>query len=446
MSDAIESLRQAVELSPENVPLRRHLAELLTQAGRHAEAEAELRAALSHAPSDVAIMLPLARAFHSQGKRSEAAILLEQAAKASRTAEQSRTLATLLADVGETDAALAVYRELVDADPDAADDELAARVGHETFEEERPERVAVSRFDDAEPDDFDAVEMTRPEISFGDVGGMDGLKEQVRMKVIYPIANAELFAQYGKAVGGGILMYGPPGCGKTHLARATAGEIDAGFLSVGIEDVLDMWQGNSEQKLHQLFDQARRNAPCVLFFDEVDALGARRSDLKNSAGRTLVNQFLTELDGVTSSNDGVLILAATNSPWTLDVAFRRPGRFDEILFVPPPDRAARIEILRVMLAGKPVDDVDLAAVAAKTVEFTGADLKTVIDRTIEQKLEAAMKTGRPEPIRTADLTKAAKKHKPTCREWLATARNHALYSNESGQYDDVLEYLKAKKD
>src|SRR5690606_20002509 len=125
-------------------------------------------------------------------------------------------------------------------------------------------------------DYHDSIE--RPTIGFADVGGMDALKEEIRLKIIYPLEHRELYEAYGKSIGGGILMYGPPGCGKTHLARATAGEIKAGFIAVGISEVLDMWIGSSERNLHQLFQEARDNKPCVLFFDEVDALGARRSD------------------------------------------------------------------------------------------------------------------------------------------------------------------------
>jgi len=205
---------------------------------------------------------------------------------------------------------------------------------------------------------------------------MEGLKDEIRIKIIHPLAHPELYKAYGKTVGGGILMYGPPGCGKTHLARATAGEIHAGFLAVGINDVLDMWLGNSERNLHQVFQQARREAPCVLFFDEVDALAASRADLRASAGRQLVNQFLSELDGVQTTNEGVLILAATNAPWHLDAAFRRPGRFDRILFVPPPDLPARASILRLLSRGKPVQDIDFDHLAKKTDGFSGADLKT----------------------------------------------------------------------
>jgi len=206
--------------------------------------------------------------------------------------------------------------------------------------------------------------------------------------------------------------------------------------------VLDMWIGNSERNLHALFEQARRNKPCVLFFDEVDALGASRSDMRNSGGRHLINQFLAEMDGVEASNEGLLILAATNAPWHVDSAFRRPGRFDRILFVPPPDAEARGSILRVMCRGKPVETIDYEQLAKKTEGFSGADLKAVLDQAIEAKLREAMKHGVPKPLSTKDLLAAAKGLKPTTREWFATARNYALYSNQGGVYDDILKYLK----
>jgi SpoVK/Ycf46/Vps4 family AAA+-type ATPase len=288
---------------------------------------------------------------------------------------------------------------------------------------------------------FDKI-AERPQIGFADVGGMEPLKEEIRLKIIYPLAHAEMYRAYGKPIGGGILMYGPPGCGKTHLARATAGEIKAEFLSVGINDVLDMWMGNSERNLHELFERARRTQPCVIFFDEIDALGASRTDMRQSAGRQLINQFLAELDGVQSSNDGVLVLGATNAPWHLDTAFRRPGRFDRIVFVPPPDAEARAGILRVLCRGKPLADVDYDLVARKTDGFSGADLKATLDLAIEEILRAAMRGGAPRPLSTKDLTTAAKSVRPSTAEWFATARNYALYSNQGGIYDDILKHLK----
>ncbi|MBC6952104.1 ATP-binding protein, partial [candidate division KSB1 bacterium] len=284
--------------------------------------------------------------------------------------------------------------------------------------------------------------LERPTIAFKDVGGMDKLKDEIRMKIIFPLTQPDLYRAYGKTVGGGILMYGPPGCGKTYLARATAGEVDANFLAVGINDVLDMWIGQSEANLHEIFEHARTHAPCVLFFDEVDALGASRSDMRKSAGRQLINQFLAELDGVKTSNEGVLILAATNAPWHLDSAFRRPGRFDRILFVPPPDVAARAAIFKILLHGKPMEEIDYMQLAKKTENFSGADLKAVVDIAVEGKLREAMQKGMPAPLTAKGLLAAMASLKPTTKEWFATARNYALYSNQGGIYDDILGYLK----
>ena len=198
----------------------------------------------------------------------------------------------------------------------------------------------------------------KTDFKFTDVGGMEDVKEDIRMKIIHPLKNPELFATYGKKAGGGVLIYGPPGCGKTLLSQATAGEIKANFFAIGLHQVLDMYIGESEQRLHKIFELARRCAPSVLFFDEIDALAADRRDLRGSAGRTLINQFLAELDGAQNINDGVLILGATNAPWHLDGAFLRPGRFDRLIFVPPPDQEARQEIIKIQSKEKPVADID----------------------------------------------------------------------------------------
>jgi transitional endoplasmic reticulum ATPase len=164
-----------------------------------------------------------------------------------------------------------------------------------------------------------------------------------------------------------------------------------------------------------------------------------------SGGRQIINQFLSELDGVASSNEGVLVLAATNAPWHLDPAFRRPGRFDRILFVPPPDQDARASILRLLLKGKPVGEIDFDALAKKSDGFSGADLKAVIDVAVEAKLRDAMKAGSLQPLTGRDLMESIKRHKPTVRDWFQTARNHALYANQSGLYDDILAYMKISK-
>ena len=203
--------------------------------------------------------------------------------------------------------------------------------------------------------------------------------------------------------------------------------------------------GNSEKNLHEIFQAARQNTPCVLFFDEVDALGASRSDMRRAEGRFLINQFLDELDGIKYSNEGVLVLGATNSPWYLDPAFRRPGRFDRVIFVQPPDLAARVKILELQLEGKPVEKLNLEAIAKQTEGYSGADLKAVVDIAVEAKIPESIKQNKVIPIATSDLKNAVSRHKATTKEWFSTAKNYALYSNEGGLYDDILTYLKIKK-
>jgi len=444
-ADPFAGLRDAVRISPQNIPLRQHLADSLAGAGRFEEAETEFKAALAVAPANVDLKLGLARVFFSQGKHSHALVIVEDLLAGSQKPARAYLLhAKLLMQAGDVPGAVRAYRWGVEADPSLVDVELAARLGIDASPEtsEVVDGRLRNTWDEGPVTADTPVE--RPKITFADVGGMETVKEEVRMKIIHPLTHAELYKAYGKAIGGGLLLYGPPGCGKTYLARATAGEIKAGFIAVGINDVLDMWIGNSERNLHELFGQARRHRPCVLFFDEVDALGASRTDMRQNAGRMLINQFLAEMDGVKESNEGVLILGATNAPWHLDSAFRRPGRFDRILFVPPPDAPARAEILRLQCAGKPQTDVDFDQLGKKTEGFSGADLKAVVDLAIEDKLREAMKAGLPAPLNTKDLLNAAKKQKPTTKEWFATARNYALYSNQGGTYDDILDYLKLR--
>jgi transitional endoplasmic reticulum ATPase len=446
--DALSALREALKLSPDNVPLRLHLADTLLGSGRAEEAEREYKQGLSLAPGDVRFKLGLAGAFAQQSKNSAALVIVEELVKQSSPPARAHLLySRLLFRAADVERAVWHYKRAVEIDPAANDPELANQLGIRTGGASGGNRAdvvdgKVRAAWEAPEDEDEEGEIERPKVTFKDVGGMETLKDEIRMKIIHPLTHADLYKAYGKSVGGGILMYGPPGCGKTHLARATAGEIKASFVAIGINDVLEMWIGRSEQNLHAVFEQARRNTPCVLFFDEVDALAASRADMRTAGGRHVINQFLAEMDGVKSSNEGVLILAATNAPWHVDPAFRRPGRFDRILFVPPPDGPARAAILGILARGKPMQDIDFDLVARKTDGFSGADLKAVIDLAVEHKLREAMKDGIPKPLTTKDLTTSAGQVKPSIKEWFATARNYALYSNQGGTYDDILKYLK----
>ena len=441
---SIEALRQALRVSPENLPLRVHLAEVLAQAQRWSEAEVELREALRIDPEEEEARVELARVLHRQKRSSEALFLLRQLGSPSdRVRGRSHRLAAdVLLELGQVERARDEYLKAVEADPSLEDEAFAEQIEPDEDDDlpgRGPGRIPL-RHDD-EPATV-RIEPETPTISFADVGGLETLKEEIRLKIIHPMKHPELFAAYGKQVGGGVLLYGPPGCGKTFLARATAGEVRSPFLAVGIHDVLDMWLGQSERNLHGIFEQARGKKPCVLFFDEVDALGAKRTDLRTSSVRQIINQFLAELDGIRGSNSGVLILAATNAPWHLDSALRRPGRFDRVIFVPPPDFPGRAEILRLLLRGKPAERIDFEHLAKKTAEFSGADLQAVVDRAVEAKLMEAMRSGVPHPLTNKDLLEAASRVRPSTAEWFATARNYVLYANQEGLYDDVRRYLK----
>jgi AAA+ superfamily predicted ATPase len=439
---SIEGLREALRVSPDNVPLRTHLAKTLAGHGRFDEAEHEFREALALAPEDMKIKIELANVYHLQAKSSQALVIAEDVCRRQDAPATAFVLyARLLLVEGDIRAAVAQYKQALELDPDAGDELLGRELGVGAgLDAGEVVEGRVRETWQGVPEQFD-TDVERPTITFEDVGGMGSVKEEIAMKILYPLRHPEMYEKYGKQVGGGILMYGPPGCGKTYLARATAGEMGAGFIAVGISDVLDMWTGQSERNLNQLFEQARYNRPCVLFFDEVDALGGRRSDMGTGSARQLINQFLSEMDGVQHSNEGILILAATNAPWHVDPAFRRPGRFDRVLFVAPPDDDARAEILRLQLQDRPQETIDVAGLARQLVDFSGADLKAVVEQAVEEKLRDAMKEGIAKPLTTKDLIASAKTLKPTTREWFSTARNYALYSNQGGIYDDVLKYL-----
>lgn len=449
----IASLRDALKLSPDNVPLRVHLGDLLLRHEDFSGAEKEFRQAMAQSPADESARLGLVEAFFRQGKHGAALVLLEGwLSQAGAPAIARLWAARVHAAEGGMEDAKRRYREALERDPSLADPALAKRLeevpsslpkgASESDRRDEDRRVKVSATEAGLSADSPA-RVEKPAMGFDDVGGMDKVKEEIQVKIIHPLAHPEIYRAYGKSVGGGILMYGPPGCGKTHLARATAGEVKAFFLSVGIHDVLNMYLGQSENNLHDLFELARGNTPCVLFFDEVDALAMNRTDMRQSAGRQVINQFLSELDGVGSLNEGVLVLAATNAPWHLDSAFRRPGRFDRVLFVPPPDASARASIFGITLKGKPVeDDLDLSKLAKASEGFSGADIKSVVDGAVEGKLREAIRTGKPTALSTKDLLAAAKTVKPSTKEWFSTARNYALYSNQGGIYDDILQYLK----
>jgi SpoVK/Ycf46/Vps4 family AAA+-type ATPase len=381
-SSVLASIRALVEQDPANLPLRLHLAELLLADGQEEAARAEIAAVLAVRPDDAAALA------------------------------------------------------------------LAARAGTSP-EAPGPQRVRLRLVDggggqrDEAPPDLDPEPLP---ITLADVAGMETVKRRLNLAFLAPLRNPDLRRTFAKSLRGGLLLYGPPGCGKTFIARATAGELGAKFMPVGIADVLDMWLGQSEQNLKGYFEAARRAAPCVLFFDEVDALGRKRSLMRHSAGSGVISQLLAELDGMQTDNRGVFVLAATNHPWDVDAALRRPGRLDRMLLVLPPDAAAREAILRAHCRERPIEPgLDFGWIAKSTDDYSGADVAHLCEAAAELALEESLDAPEIRPIALQHFKRAMKEVRPSIRPWLETAKNYALFANDGGVYDDLLEYLRARR-
>ncbi|MBC3993015.1 ATP-binding protein [Streptomyces sp. AC563] len=432
----IQSMRAAVQATPGDVALRLHLAELLLDAGQAAGAVAEVAVALQHAPDHAQARELMARAIAPPPTAQAPA----PSPAPSQVAAPDTGQATNTGQAASTDTA-GPGAPRGGFDWQAAENEVGDVVPPRFVE--APLTVDGS----GDPGDADAWEVAAPgTVRLADVGGMRDVKERLEAAFLAPLRNPELRKLYGKSLRGGLLLYGPPGCGKTFIARAVAGELGANFLSVSVNDVLDMWIGNSERNMHEIFQTARRQAPCVVFLDELDALGGKRSRTQHSGMRNTVNQLLTELDGVdATANEGVFVLAATNVPWDVDIALRRPGRLDRTLLVLPPDAPAREAILRYHLKDRPIESVDLGKLVKITDGLSGADLAHVCEAAAEHALLDSARTGTVRLINMADLLRAAKAVAPSTEPWFATARNVAMYANEGGTYDDLVAYLKRKR-
>jgi AAA+ superfamily predicted ATPase len=392
--ELVRALRAAVDRDPDSLPLRLHLAGLLLAAGSPAEALEQYAAVLAGDPANADALRGAARAGEAAGDpRADA------------------------------------YRRLADA------------LAGPPLEAPRPEPAEPAP-DPLRPAWWD-VEF--PTLRLADVGGMEDVKRRLHVAFVGPLRSPEVLRAYGRTVRGGLLLYGPPGCGKTYIARALAGEIGARFVPVGLEDVLSMWLGESERHLHELFDSARRSAPCVLFFDEVDAIGQRRSLNRHSAARGVVNQLLAELDGVEARNDGVFVLAATNHPWDVDPALVRPGRFDRMALVEPPDQPAREAILFHHLRSRPVEGADVAGLARRTDGFSGADLAHLCDVAVEYALEESLAGGGVRAVGPGDLERALREVRPSTRAWFETARNVVLFANDGGAYDELQAFMRRRR-
>jgi SpoVK/Ycf46/Vps4 family AAA+-type ATPase len=436
----LDSLRKAVEAIPDDVPLRLHLATMLMQAGQRDEAVRQIGAVLQRDP----------------GNDRALGLLRDSGPGQAEAAGQPPADPPVISpERAGLPAPPPLGASRPDADPGPHPGE-AGKPSHYDWSQAEDElrdvlpAMFVGDGDAADSasagiDEAEAYDAEHAGLTLADVAGMTEVKQRLEAAFLAPMRNPDLRRLYGKSLRGGLLLYGPPGCGKTFIARAVAGELGASFIAVSFADIIDMFVGQSERNIHELFEVARRNAPCVLFLDEVDAIGQKRSQLRHTPMRSAVNQLLLELDDVSGNNEGVFLLAATNHPWDVDSALRRPGRFDRTLLVLPPDAAAREGVFRYHLKDRPVAGIDLSNLARRTDGYSGADIAHICETAAERALMDSVRRGEPRMIGTPDLEAAIAEVKPSLGAWFDVARNVALFANEGGTYDDLAAYLRKRR-
>lgn len=415
----IASLLRSVESQPHDLTLRLHLADLLVARGRGEEAVPHLATALAQDPSSVAARDLMGRALSGGATTRQPG---EQ--QAEQPAEQPADESSAGPD-------------RPGFDWDAAEDDLDSPVPPMFADGvDEPQQAPAYDVEGSHGD---------PPLTLADVGGMTEVKKRLNAAFLAPMRNPELRALYAKSLRGGLMLYGPPGCGKTYIARALAGELGARFMTVSLADILDLYVGESEKNVHEIFETARANAPCVLFLDEVDAIGHKRSRTSSDTIRNAVNQLLLELDGVKDVNEGVFVLAATNHPWDVDPALRRPGRFDRTILVLPPDAEARGAIWTHHLQGRPIQGIEVARLVKQSEGHTGADIAHACDSAAEIALMDAAETGDLRMITMSDLEEALGAVRPSTGPWFETARNVAMFANDDGMYDELLAHLRKRR-
>jgi len=278
-----------------------------------------------------------------------------------------------------TEAALQCIREKMDLF-DIDDDKIDAQVLEQMSVCQEHFKFAMGQ---CNPASLRETVVEVPNVKWEDIGGLEETKKSLQEMILFPIEHPEKFHKFGMSPSKGVLFYGPPGCGKTLLAKAVANECSANFVSIKGPELLTMWFGESEANVREVFDKARAAAPCVLFFDELDSVGVARGSGGGDAGGAgdrVMNQLLTEMDGM-GSKKNIFFIGATNRPEILDEALLRPGRLDQLIYIPLPDLASRVSILKANLRKTPMArDIDLNFLGQITDGFSGADLTEICQK------------------------------------------------------------------
>ncbi len=276
-------------------------------------------------------------------------------------------------------------------------------------------------------------------LTFKDVVGMTKQKKLIHENIILAIKKPELLRAYGKKLGLGVIFFGPPGCGKTYFVNAIGGETGSKVIIAAINEIVDMYAGNTEKNMHAIFEQARKNTPCIVFFDEIDALGGKREGggggEQQSFMRMAVNQFLTEMDGVEKNPEGIFVLAATNQPWDIDPALKRSKRFGESIYLPPPDYKTRRSAFIYDTRKMPLAHMDFGRLARATMGFSQADIDDICDKSALIPAAEEDRTGRRRKIKMSDFLRMIKSHGNTLDEWYAMVKKSIISKTETNIVD-----------
>jgi transitional endoplasmic reticulum ATPase len=438
-TSAYNDYDKLVEQYPDRLDFRLERGEASLQLNEYEDALDDLRFYLRHDPENSAALRKQAECLFQMGRNFEA---LKAVARLLELEEEQVELLVLRARINEQleflDDALKDAERALELDAnnqEARQIRQGALLRRQTYGMEDDLYTAFVRGDE----ELFLGELRVPETRFADVGGLEQVKQLMRETIEYPLKYPEISRQYGRAAGGGLLFFGPPGCGKTMLARAAAGECGVTLVDVNLSHVLDKWVGNSEKAISMVFNAARKRAPSILFFDEVDAIGGSRASMQSGWEKKLISQLLIELDGLASINESVLVLGATNAPWDVDFALRRPGRLGRLVFVPPPGAEQRAEVFRLYLARKPLTsaEMDVAELGQLTEHYSPDAIRQLVENAAAIPWRTAIETGETRAIGMDDLRAAMAQTPPDLTEWEKMVSRYEEFAKQSLKHPGI---------
>jgi len=439
VNSALKDIELLVEEFPERIDYRLDRAEASLRIGEYDDALDDLGAVIRHEPENAVALRKKAECLFHRGSNFEALeVINELLAMEGDSVELLLHRARINEQLEFLDEAVQDAKKALTIEPDnqeARQLRQSVILRRQSLGMEDDLYTAFTRGDE----EVFLGDLKIPEARFNDIGGLDEAKRLIRENIELPLKHPEVSAKYGKTAGGGLLFFGPPGCGKTLLARAAAGECGITLINVNLAHVLDKWVGNSEKAISMMFAAARKRAPSILFFDEVDAIGGSRATMQSGWEKKLISQLLIELDGLTSINENVMVMGATNAPWDVDYALRRPGRLGRLVFVPPPEAPGRADIFKIYLGQKPLvaEDIDFAELGRKSNHYSPDSIRQIVENAATIPWRRAIETGDADPISQQDLLSAIKQTPPDLTEWEKVVSKYEEFAKQSLKHSGV---------